>query len=76
MQKILKIYTGDTDKYHEYTIDNSMYLMKDQEDYQMVMKLSTIIGAQQVDVLIAPEYEISGVCRTGWFLSDVGTSYG
>ncbi len=41
-----KNYTGDTDKYHEYTIDNSMYLMKDQEDYQMVMKLSTIIGAQ------------------------------
>jgi hypothetical protein len=34
-----------------------MYLMKDQEDYQMVMKLSTIIGAQQVDVLIAPEYK-------------------
>lgn len=31
--------------------------MKDQEDYQMVMKLSTIIGAQQVDVLIAPEYK-------------------
>ena len=52
-----KNYTGDTDKYHEYTIDNSMYLMKDQEDYQMVMKLSTIIGAQQVDVLIAPEYK-------------------
>ena len=52
-----KNYTGDTDKYHEYTIDNSMYLMKDQEDYQMVMKLSTIIGAQQVDVLIAPEWE-------------------
>lgn len=57
MAEDFKEYREDTDKYHEYTIDNSMYLVKDQEDYNMVMKLSTIIGAHQVDVLIAPEYK-------------------
>lgn len=62
-----KTYTGDTDKYHEYTVDNSMYLVKDQEDYNMVMKLSTIIGAQQVDVLIAPEYKFQEYVDQGGF---------
>lgn len=41
--------------------------MKDQEDYQMVMKLSTIIGAQQVDVLIAPEYKFQEYAKQDGF---------
>lgn len=44
-----------------------MYLVKDQEDYNMVMKLSTIIGAQQVDVLIAPEYKFQEYVDQGGF---------
>lgn len=63
-----KEYRGDTDKYHEYTIDTSIYMDKEQEDYNMVMKLSTIIGAQQVDVLIAPEYKFQEYVEQEAFL--------
>lgn len=54
-----KEYLGDTDKYHIFTIDNSVMLGSDngtsQADYTSTMKLTTLVGAGTADVFICPE---------------------
>lgn len=52
----LKNYLGDEDKYHEISIDTSMFFTGDeQSDYTSVMKITTLVGAQEIDVLLATE---------------------
>lgn len=51
---------GDDDKYHQYSIDTSIFLMENAEGEQVLdssaqMKLTTLVGAQVVDVLICPK---------------------
>lgn len=54
-----KKYIGDTDKYHEVTVDSSMiFAGKEQTDYTSTMKLTTLIGAQELDAMIAPKEQI------------------
>lgn len=52
----LKNYLGDEDKYHEISIDTSMFFTGDeQSDYTSVMKITTLVGAQEIDVILATE---------------------
>ncbi len=54
MEADLKNYLGDDDKYHEISIDTSMYFMGDEgSDYTSVMKITTLVGAQEIDVILA-----------------------
>lgn len=51
---------GDEDKYHQYSLDTSVFLMNDEEgklvlDPSAQMKLTTLVGAQVVNVLICPK---------------------
>lgn len=56
MAEDFKSYLGDQDKYHEIMIDSSMYFSGDDSaDYTAVMKLTTLIGAGEIEVMIAPE---------------------
>lgn len=58
MEADFKEYLGDEDKYHEIMLDSSMYLTGDvQADYNTTMKLSTMIGAHEIEVMIAPKSE-------------------
>lgn len=51
-----KKYLKDTDKFHEVMVDSSMIFGGDgQSDYTSAMKLTTLIGAQELDVMVAPE---------------------
>jgi hypothetical protein len=55
-----KKYLKDTDKFHEITVDSSMIFGGDgQSDYTSTMKLTTLIGAQELDVLVAPEEQFN-----------------
>lgn len=56
MAEDLKNYLGDEDKYHEISIDTSMFFTGDeQSDYTSVMKITTLVGAQEIDVILATE---------------------
>ena len=58
LEKDFKEYIGDEEKYHEYVVDANYYLTGDQaNDYNYVIKLSTMIGAQEIDVFIANKEE-------------------
>ena len=49
-----KAYLGDEEKYHEYVVDSNYYLTgNDSSDYNYVIKLTTMVGAQEIDVFIA-----------------------
>lgn len=49
-----KSYLGDDDKYHEVTVDSSMYFSGDeQSDYTSVMKITTLVGANEIDAIVA-----------------------
>ena len=54
MAEDFKEYIGDNDKYHEITIDSSMFFSgDDSQDYTSVMKFTTLIGAREIDAVIA-----------------------
>lgn len=54
MAEDFKEYIGDNDKYHEITIDSSMFFSGDDgQDYTSVMKFTTLIGAREIDAVIA-----------------------
>ena len=56
MAEDFKKYIGDEDKFHEITVDSSLIFAGDgQSDYTSTMKLTTLIGAQELDVMIAPK---------------------
>lgn len=56
MAEDFKKYIGDEDKFHEITVDSSLIFAGDgQSDYASTMKLTTLIGAQELDVMIAPK---------------------
>ncbi|MBS6194747.1 MAG: hypothetical protein KH828_04125 [Clostridiales bacterium] len=56
MAEDFKAYLGDEDKYHEIMIDASMYFSGDDSaDYTSVMKLTTLIGARELEAMIAPK---------------------
>lgn len=68
MAQEFKEYCGDTDKYHEYSIDCTMTLVGDeQSDYNSVIKLSTVIGAQNVDVVVLPKDQFDDYAELGAF---------
>lgn len=55
-----KEYLEDEDTYHEIMIDSGMYFSGDEgQDYTSVMKLTTLIGASELEAMIAPtdQYE-------------------
>lgn len=69
MAEDFKEYIGDDDKYHEITIDSSMYFSgNDNEDYTSVMKLSTLIGAREVDAFIATKEEFDSYGKMDAFV--------
>jgi hypothetical protein len=54
MAEDFKKYIGDEDKYHEISIDSGMYFTGDDSaDYTSVMKLTTLISAKEIDVVVA-----------------------
>lgn len=56
MGEDFKNYLGDEDKYHEISIDSSMYFTGDEaNDYTSLMKFTTLVGAQELDAVIATE---------------------
>ena len=56
MAEDFKDYMQDEDPYHEIEIDSSLYFTGDDNaDYTSVMKLTTLIGASSLDVILATE---------------------
>ncbi|HIS25766.1 MAG TPA: hypothetical protein IAA57_02535 [Candidatus Pullilachnospira intestinigallinarum] len=56
MSEDFKAYLGDDDKYHEIVLDSSMYFTGDESaDMTSVMKLTTLIGAQELDAMICEQ---------------------
>ncbi|MGN0265632.1 MAG: hypothetical protein ACI4DX_14900 [Oliverpabstia sp.] len=56
MAEDFKDYMQDEDPYHEIAIDSSLYFTGDDNaDYTSVMKLTTLIGASSLDVILATE---------------------
>lgn len=56
MQADFKKYLGDEDKYHEIMVDSSMYFTgEDSADYTSVMKLTTLIGSNQIEAMVCTE---------------------
>lgn len=49
----IKAYIGDTDEFHEVAVNTSFYFPSGQEaDYNQYMGLSTLVGAQEIDVIV------------------------
>lgn len=56
MQEDFKSYLKDDNKYHKITLDTSMFFTGvDTQDTTSVMKLTTLIGAQELDAMICTE---------------------
>ena len=56
MQDDFKAYLGDDNEYHETTFDSSMFFTGDDtKDTAGVMKLTTLIGAQELDAMVCDE---------------------
>ena len=56
MTEDFKEYLGDGDKYHEIVLDSSMYFVGDESaDMTSVMKLTTLIGAQELDAIVCEQ---------------------
>ncbi|NCB93660.1 MAG: hypothetical protein EOM40_14050 [Clostridia bacterium] len=54
MAEDIKKYLGDEDKYHEVSVDSSMYFTGDEQaDYTSVMKLTTLVSAKGIDAIIS-----------------------
>lgn len=59
MQSDFKSYLGDEDKYHEVVVDTSMYLLGDDgQDYTSITKLTTLVGARDLDAMISPRSQV------------------
>ena len=69
MAEDFKNYLGDEDKYHEISIDTSMFFTGDeQSDYTSVMKITTLVGAQEIDVVLANEDQFQKYQKMDAFL--------
>lgn len=56
MTEDFKAYLGDEDKYHEIVLDSSMYFSgEESSDMTSVMKLTTLIGAKELDAMICEQ---------------------
>lgn len=56
MAEDFKAYLGDENKYHEIVLDSSMYVTGEESaDMTSVMKLTTLIGAQELDAMICEQ---------------------
>ena len=64
-----KTYIGDEDKYHEITMDSSLFFTGDDSaDYTSVMKFTTLIGAREVDAVIATKEEFESYVEMDAFV--------
>lgn len=69
MEMDFKEYIGDEDKYHEICMDSSMFFTGDEgADYTSIMKLTTLIAAREIEVLLAPEEKFQEYAVQGAFL--------
>lgn len=58
LEKDFREYIGDNEKYHDFVVDANYYLTGEEGiDYNYVMKLTTMVGAEEIDVFIANQEE-------------------
>lgn len=69
MAEDFKAYLGDEDKYHEITVDTSLTFIGDEyQDYNSVMKLTTLVGANEIDAMLSTKEQYESYLQNDAFI--------